>query len=237
MTRPLVSVLLPTYNQARFLPDALAGLDAQTFRDFEVIACDDGSTDETGRAFVVATGGDASARSACAFALSRETTRGTRAAINTAAARPPADLLTWVSSDNIMHPDWLATLVDAMGPDVGAVYSAYTREQRRRSVVIHPGPYDPDRLISSPDCYFGPSFLIRREVWQEHRGLASHDYDNWAPRGGSLLGQGARHPLRRPGPVHLPRGAVVHGAVSRPELYDAPKWREEAMRRRAMVRA
>ncbi len=44
---PPVSVLLPCYNAAATLPEALASLTAQTLPDFEVIAVDDGSTDAT----------------------------------------------------------------------------------------------------------------------------------------------------------------------------------------------
>ncbi|MBF0283760.1 MAG: glycosyltransferase family 2 protein [Magnetococcales bacterium] len=42
---PLVTVFLPCYNAGRFLPEALASLEAQTFRDFEILVIDDGSTD------------------------------------------------------------------------------------------------------------------------------------------------------------------------------------------------
>lgn len=44
---PLVSVIVPSFNAARFLPALCASLQAQTFRDFEVLIGDDGSTDET----------------------------------------------------------------------------------------------------------------------------------------------------------------------------------------------
>ncbi|MBN8640092.1 MAG: glycosyltransferase [Anaerolineae bacterium] len=40
-----VTVLLTCYNHFAYLPDALASLDAQTFKDFDVIVLDDGSTD------------------------------------------------------------------------------------------------------------------------------------------------------------------------------------------------
>lgn len=44
---PLVSICIPSYNHARFLPATLDAIFAQTFRDFEVVAVDDGSTDNS----------------------------------------------------------------------------------------------------------------------------------------------------------------------------------------------
>src|SRR5439155_17574064 len=44
---PSLSVLLPVRDAARFLGAALGSLARQTFEDYEVIAVDDGSTDET----------------------------------------------------------------------------------------------------------------------------------------------------------------------------------------------
>ena len=47
MSAPVVSVVVPTYNRARDLARCLASLCRQTRADFEVIVCDDGSTDDT----------------------------------------------------------------------------------------------------------------------------------------------------------------------------------------------
>src|SRR4051794_28722003 len=44
---PSVSIILPTYNRARFLPQALESLRGQELTDWELIVVDDGSTDET----------------------------------------------------------------------------------------------------------------------------------------------------------------------------------------------
>ena len=45
--KPLVSVIIPCFNTAKYLPETLDSLFAQTLQDFEVIAVDDGSTDNT----------------------------------------------------------------------------------------------------------------------------------------------------------------------------------------------
>jgi glycosyltransferase involved in cell wall biosynthesis len=44
---PKISVLIPTYNYARFLPEAIESVLAQDFADFELLICDDRSTDNT----------------------------------------------------------------------------------------------------------------------------------------------------------------------------------------------
>lgn len=44
---PQVSVIIPAYNAARWLPETLDGLRAQTFADWEAVIADDGSTDDT----------------------------------------------------------------------------------------------------------------------------------------------------------------------------------------------
>jgi glycosyltransferase involved in cell wall biosynthesis len=47
MTAPVVSVLIPTYNYARYLPEAIDSVLEQDFRDFELLLSDDGSTDNS----------------------------------------------------------------------------------------------------------------------------------------------------------------------------------------------
>ncbi|WP_417749651.1 glycosyltransferase family 2 protein [Rosistilla oblonga] len=46
-----VSIIMPTYNRAAFLPEAFAAIKRQTFRDWELIVVDDGSVDDTKKLF------------------------------------------------------------------------------------------------------------------------------------------------------------------------------------------
>lgn len=162
-----VSILMPTFNQAEFLPAALDGINRQTFRDFELIVCDDGSTDGTAQLLK--------------NAIRHETNRGTAAAINSAAAIATGDLMTWISSDNVMAPNWLERLHAEMLPSVGFAYSGFWIESGT-SITPYFRDYDPNALISDEACYIGPSFLIRADVWKEagkHIGAISHDYGHW----------------------------------------------------------
>ena len=45
--QPKISVLIPVYNGAKYLPECLKSVRAQTFTDFEIICINDGSTDRT----------------------------------------------------------------------------------------------------------------------------------------------------------------------------------------------
>ena len=47
MNGPKISVLIPTYNYARFLPEAIDSVLAQDFQDFELLVVDDCSSDDT----------------------------------------------------------------------------------------------------------------------------------------------------------------------------------------------
>lgn len=95
----LVSVIIPTYNRPDFLREALASVFAQTYRDFEIIVVDDGSTAETGKLL------DELAGKIRAIRLDRS---GISKARNTAVEAARGEFLAFLDHDDL----WLPTKLE-----------------------------------------------------------------------------------------------------------------------------
>jgi glycosyltransferase involved in cell wall biosynthesis len=114
---PRISVIIPTYNRADLLGDAIASVLAQTYQELEVIVADDGSTDNT--ASVVANFGSQ-------VRFLNLPHRGQPAAPrNSALAVATGDYISFLDSDDLYLPHKLALQVPVLdaNPTVGLVYS------------------------------------------------------------------------------------------------------------------
>ena len=116
---PRVSVVLPTYNHLEFLPRAIESVLRQTYRDFELIIVNDGSTDGT-REFLE-TLKDARIR------VINQVNQRLPRALNAGFAAARGTLLTWTSADNYCAPIFLEALVASLDahPGAGLAYSAF----------------------------------------------------------------------------------------------------------------
>ena len=111
-----VSVVMPTYNQAKFIREAIDSILAQTFRDFELIVVNDGSTDDTEA--IVMSYMDPRIR------YVKKPHGGTGSALNEGFRHASGEYESWWASDNVMAPDALRVFHDFLNarPDVGFVY-------------------------------------------------------------------------------------------------------------------
>ena len=160
---PLVSVIIPAYNYGRFIEDALESVLAQTYRRFELIVVDDGSTDDT-RARV--------GRFASRVTYIHQPNGGLSAARNTGILAARGSLLAFLDADDVWLPRKLERQVATIDidPKVGVVYSwwGYMDETRaplpQTTRPAHRGPVF-EELLRGP--FAAPStWLIRRACFE-----------------------------------------------------------------------
>ena len=174
---PLVSIVLPTYNGARYLAESIASCLGQTYSPLELVVVDDGSTGEI-RSIVEAVA-DGRIRY-----LRHPENRGLPAALNTGCAASRGSFLTWTSDDNRYHPRAIARMVEHLQrhPDVGLVYAGcrLIDDQGRPGGSL---PAAPPESIWVGNCVRA-CFLYRRLVF-ERVGFYDpdvplvEDYDYW----------------------------------------------------------
>jgi glycosyltransferase involved in cell wall biosynthesis len=114
-----VSVIVPAYNYARFLPDALESLRAQTYSDWECIVVDDGSTDDTRAVVDAATAKDGRVR------YVSQANAGPSAARNRGISESVGEYIQFLDADDVLPPTKLEAQVRMMetDPSIGIVYS------------------------------------------------------------------------------------------------------------------
>lgn len=113
--RPLVTVLVPCYNAAAYLPAMLASLGAQTTASFDVVFVDDGSTDDT---FAIVS--DFAARRSGAVVVRREANRGVCHTLNQGLTYVSTEFTIVFAADDIMLPDLVQDALETiarLGPN------------------------------------------------------------------------------------------------------------------------
>jgi Glycosyltransferases involved in cell wall biogenesis len=161
-----VSVVIPCYNQAQFLPEAVASVVAQTFTDWEIIIIDDGSPDDTA---AVAQRLIAAHRDRC-IRLIRQENRGLAEARNAGIRVARAPYILPLDADDMIEPEMLAQTVAALDahPEVGFVYTDVRRFGAENN-VMRTLPYSLERLRF--ENLMMPATLFRREAWEQVGGF------------------------------------------------------------------
>jgi hypothetical protein len=114
-----VSVGLPVYNGARYLPEAVDSLLAQTFEDFELIISDNGSTDETERICRAYERRDPRIRY-----VRSEVNRGLLWNFRRVLELARAPRFKWMAHDDICAPAFLRRCMEELDADAGIVLCA-----------------------------------------------------------------------------------------------------------------
>jgi glycosyltransferase involved in cell wall biosynthesis len=137
-----VSIVIPTFNRAWIIADALQSVFAQTFQNFEVLIVDDGSTDDT--AEVVKSFTDPRLRY-----IKKDQNGGCASARNTGIRAATGEYVSTLDSDDLWKPDKLEREVRFLEthPEVQAVFSDLEKTDR--------GEFTPSFMRRSPSfCKF-----------------------------------------------------------------------------------
>jgi len=168
------SVIIPTYNRANYLKEALHSVKAQTRLPFEVIVVDDGSTDQTE---TVVNNFDHEIR------YLRRNHEGVAVARSAGVAAAQGDILAWLDADDLWEPEFLETVTQrfANNPQIDGVYTGLSRIDG----VGHPLPQSSTRVVPADDLYDSlieecliqtSTFAVRKDCFHEV-GLFDRQFD------------------------------------------------------------
>lgn len=180
--RPLVSVVIPVFNQGDFVGDAIRSVLEQTYAPLELVVINDGSTDNTARVLHQFEG---RAR------ILDQPNRGAAAALNRGIRESRGPLVCWLSADDEFLPGKLEAQVAAFegAPRMGMVHTGYERvdgEGRHLETIVSPPEVHPDPFVTVfwRNSLNGSTVMLRREVFEETGGFdeslrADVDADMW----------------------------------------------------------
>ena len=189
----MVSVILPVYNGDDMIEESIRSVLAQTYRNFELIIVDDGSTDRTPKIV------DRWAKKDKRIRVIHQPNAKLPRALNKGFSYARGEFLTWTSADNRMHKDFLEKLVDYMqrNPKLAMCYANlraidakgepmkdnawYPRGEQTGNVYL---PNAVLRLNTYPENTIAAAFMYRRAIPDLLGGYdpqlyTVEDYDYW----------------------------------------------------------
>jgi glycosyltransferase involved in cell wall biosynthesis len=181
MEKNFISIVIPTYNRASFLKEAIDSVLSQTYRNFELIVVDDGSTDDTPKLF---SSYDDKIR------VITQANQGPSASRNRGIKAAKGDWIAFLDSDDGWKPDKLEKQVQFIkdNPEIKICQTEEIwirngkRVNPRKKHEMHSGWIYEECL---PLCIVSPSsVMIHRGVFEkvglfDETMLACEDYDLW----------------------------------------------------------
>jgi glycosyltransferase involved in cell wall biosynthesis len=160
-TIPEVSIIIPTYNRASTVVESIYSVINQTFKDFELIVVDDGSTDETIK--VVSQILDARIN-----LISLKFNKGASAARNAGIAEAKGDFIAFLDSDDKWLPEKLEIQTNFLrnNPEFSSCSTGYFKFNPKKGFIAS-NPSKPKsnlemHLLKSMDLSFGTTLLVKR---------------------------------------------------------------------------
>jgi len=171
---PVISVVMPLYNAAPYVADAVESVLQQQFHDFELVIVNDGSTDQSAR--IVSAIQDPRIR------LIHQQNQGQSAAVNRGVRESAGQFIKIVDADDWINPEHLSAQMQSLEGTTDCVSACrwgYFREDFRRPAVraehadrdyADPLQWLVDSLTRDEGMMGGWKWLIPRTVWDRSGG-------------------------------------------------------------------
>lgn len=177
-----VSILLPCRDAAAYLPDTIASIQAQSFQNFEVVAVDDGSTDDTPAILRDWAAEDPRVRIITQKAL------GIVAALQRAVKAAKGDILVRMDADDVAYSNRISKQVEMLdeNPDIGAcgtlvryfprqeVQGGAQRYESWINTLVDHEDIVRDIFVECPIAH--PTLAIRRKVLEKVGGYTEQEW-------------------------------------------------------------
>ena len=158
-----ISIIMPVYNAAAYIAEALESVRAQTFNEWECICVDDGSSDNSAEILSRFAADDSR------FRVVRQENTGPSAARNRGLELVRSPWFLFMDSDDALHPDALRTFLNvASGAGADVVTAGYACEPDRLSCEGETRVYDdPVARMTDDRSWRGEPWarLMRTEVF------------------------------------------------------------------------
>lgn len=187
MEKPLVSIVIPCYNHAKFVSQAIRSVIAQDYENIELIIIDDGSTDSSVSTIQ-------NMISACKFRFKRFEFRhrpnvGLCETLNEAISWCEGEYLSGMASDDIMKPNKTSLQVEYLNihPRCAAVFGGIESIDQHGQIthnrVLRNKKYDFGEIFLNKHDLPSPTQMIRRNLLNEvggyRSGIVLEDWYMW----------------------------------------------------------
>lgn len=182
---PFVSVIIPTYNHAVFIRDALDSVFQQTFDDFEVIVVDNYSEDNTED--LVRSYNDSRLRY---MKFRNQGIIG--ASRNVGVRNATGELVAFLDSDDLWYPRKLELCVQAFSREREIILVCHDEYCTREGKILkryHYGPYTENMyhsLLFKKNCVSTSAAVLKRDIHNKLNGFSENkdfvgceDYEFW----------------------------------------------------------
>ncbi|MDX2097504.1 MAG: glycosyltransferase family 2 protein [Leptolyngbyaceae cyanobacterium bins.59] len=165
---PEISVIVCTYNRARYLSDCIESVVHQTFQNWELIIVDDGSQDDT---FVIV---NTYLQKFNNIRYLKHQNRKQAIAKNVGIQASFAPYLTFLDSDDSYKPEHLESRLSYLKkhPEVDLIEGGFLTEEE----IFVADYYQPGKTINLKECVLGPTFFGKRRVFFELQGFKNFTY-------------------------------------------------------------